>query len=177
MTQASRIVVMGVSAVGKSTVARGIAEALGIPFVDADDLHPPANIAKMAAGEPLTDADRRPWLTLVGQTLAHAEEGLVIACSALRRVYRDRVRDAASDAFFVFLDGDPALLRARADARTNHFMPAALLDSQLATLEPLEPDEPGARIDVAPEPAAVIAAAVAAIRGKEKSVGFPTLFP
>lgn len=154
---------MGVSAAGKSTVAKGVAEVLGIPFVDADDLHPPANVAKMAGGEALTDDDRAPWLTLVGEALANAERGLVIACSALRRRYRDQIRDAASDVFFIFLDADPALLRARAAARTNHFMPPALLDSQLATLEPLAADERGARVDVEPAPEAVIAQAIRSI--------------
>ncbi|WP_404434531.1 gluconokinase [Microbacterium lacus] len=159
-----RIVVMGVSAAGKSTVAKGVAEALGIPFVDADDLHPPSNVTKMAGGEALTDDDRAPWLTLVGEALANAERGLVIACSALRRRYRDQIRDAASDAFFIFLDADPALLRARAAARANHFMPPALLHSQLATLEPLEADEPGVRIDVEPAPEMVIAEAIKSIK-------------
>jgi len=154
--------VMGVSAAGKTTVGLALAAALGCRFVDADDLHPAANLAKMSSGIPLTDADRLPWLDLVGRALADADR-LVVACSALRRAYRDRIRDAAPDTFFVFLDGAPAILHARIAARASHFMPPALLDSQLATLEPLEPDESGVRIDVAPTPIEVEAAALAAV--------------
>jgi gluconokinase len=159
-----RIVVMGVSAAGKTTVGRALAAELGIAFVDGDDLHPPANVAKMTAGIPLTDADRRPWLDRVGHALADAD-ALVIACSALRRTYRDRIRRAAPDAFFVLLDADPAVLHERIAARAGHFMPPALLDSQLALLEPLQPDEAGVRIDVAGAPRAVDAAVLAAVRG------------
>ncbi|WP_438354618.1 gluconokinase [Microbacterium sp. CJ88] len=162
-TAPARIVVMGVSAAGKTTVGRGVASALGFSFIDADDLHPAANVAKMASGVPLTDADRAPWLDAVGGALA-GSDGVVVACSALRRVYRDRIRDAAPDAFFVFLDADPAILRARIAARSGHFMPPALLDSQLATLEPLEPDEAGMRVDVASSPESAISFAVAALQ-------------
>ncbi|KAA9105696.1 gluconokinase [Microbacterium rhizomatis] len=155
---------MGVSAVGKSTVATCIAAASGFSFVDADELHPAANIAKMAAGVPLEDGDRWPWLDRVGATLAAAPPpGIVIACSALTRAYRDRIRVAAPDAFFVFLDGAPDVLHARAAARTGHFMPAALLDSQLALLEPLQADERGVRIDVVAPIDQVCAGAVAAV--------------
>ncbi len=159
----ARIVVMGVSAVGKSTVAACIAAATGLALTDADDLHPAANRAKMAAGIPLGDADRWPWLDRVSATLA-TRTGAVVACSALTRAYRDRIRASAPDAFFVFLDGDREVLRARAAARTGHFMPPALLDSQLALLEPLHPDENGARVDVRPPLDEVCAAALAAVR-------------
>ncbi|GAA1958104.1 gluconokinase [Microbacterium deminutum] len=159
-----RIVVMGVSAVGKSTVAAWIAASAGLSFVDADDLHPAANKAKMAAGVPLDDADRGPWLDRVGATLADARgRGTVIACSALKRAYRDRIRAAAPDAYFVFLDGDHDVLRQRAAARTGHFMPPSLLDSQLATLEPLGPDENGGRVDVDFPVDQVCAAALAVV--------------
>lgn len=145
----ARIVVMGVSAAGKSTVAAWIAGSARLRFVDADDLHSAANKAKMAAGVPLDDDDRAPWLDVVGATLARARgRGIVIACSALKRVYRDRIRAVAPDAFFVFLDGDHDVLRQRASGRAGHFMPPSLLDSQLATLEPLDSDERGARVDV-----------------------------
>ncbi len=145
------VVVMGVSASGKSTVAAALAARLGIPWADADDLHPPANVAKMASGTPLDDDDRRPWLAAVGARLADgaASGGLVMACSALKRAYRDQLRAACPTAMFVHLDGSRALLASRAGARQDHFMPPALLDSQLATLEPLAPDEPGVVVDVA----------------------------
>ncbi|WP_430868917.1 gluconokinase [Demequina aurantiaca] len=146
------IVVMGVSAAGKSTVGQEVASRLAVPFVDGDDLHPPANKKKMLSGNQLTDSDRAPWLDAVGERFAIASakgEGLVIACSALRREYRDRVRSYAPDVMWVHLDGTPELLAARAVARTDHFMPASLLGSQLATLEPLQADERGLRVDVA----------------------------
>lgn len=142
------IVVMGVSGAGKSTVAAALATEFGGTYIDADDLHPAANVAKMAAGVPLTDDDRMPWLRLVGAALAEASEGVVVvACSALRRRYRDELRDAASGVFFVHLDVDPSVLSARLAQRADHFMPPSLLSSQLATLEPLGSDEVGVVID------------------------------
>ncbi|GAA1469285.1 gluconokinase [Microbacterium thalassium] len=145
------VVVMGVSASGKSTVAATLAARLGIPWADADDLHPAANVAKMASGTPLDDDDRRPWLAAVGARLAEgaASGGLVMACSALKRTYRDQLRASCPAAVFVHLDGSRALLAARAGARQGHFMPPALLDSQLAALEPLGPDERGVVVDIA----------------------------
>ncbi len=138
------IVVMGVSGSGKSTVGAALAASLGIPFADADDLHPEANVERMAAGHPLTDEDRWPWLALVGEALAAASgTGLVMACSALRRAYRDAIRASAPDAMFVHLDPPRALLEERMRVRTGHYMPASLLESQLATLEQLEPHERG----------------------------------
>jgi len=155
------VCVMGVSAAGKSTVGTALALTLGVPFVDADDLHSDANRAKMAAGIPLTDDDRWPWLDAVGARLRdERDSGLVVACSALRRAYRDRIREAAPGVVFVHLTGTPELLAARAGARTDHFMPPALLESQLATLEPLEDDEAGLVADVA-APAGALVAAVA----------------
>lgn len=165
---APRVVVMGVSAAGKSSVGIALADLLAVPFVDADDLHPPANVAKMAAGTPLDDDDRAPWLDVVGAVLAAAPGGLVVACSALRCAYRDRLRALAPDAVFVHLHGDEAMLAARAAARAGHFMPPALLASQLATLEPLAPDEAGFVLDVAepvPALAADAASRLAAVRG------------
>ncbi len=143
----ARIVVMGVSACGKSSVATEIATVLGVRFVDADLLHPPANIAKMSGGSPLDDADRWPWLDVVGDELASGP-GAVVACSSLRRRYRDRLRSAAPGVVFVHLDGAEELLAARAAARHGHFMPPGLLRSQLDTLEPLESDERGIVIDI-----------------------------
>lgn len=145
------IVVMGVSGCGKSTVAAALAAELGGVYLDADDFHPPANVAKMAAGVPLTDADRMPWLGVVGDAMAAATargELVVVACSALRRAYRDVLRAAVVDTFFVQLDGPPELLAARITARAEHFMPPALLASQLALLEPLAPDERGSVVSI-----------------------------
>lgn len=157
MVAAELVVVMGVSATGKSTVGRLLAGRLGVGFADADDLHPPANVAKMEAGIPLTDADRGPWLEAVGAALAaSAGAGLVMACSALKRSYRSAILGSAPGVSFVELDGDRALLERRMSARHGHFMPLSLLDSQLQTLEPLEPDEPGFRVDIAPAPAQIV---------------------
>ena len=152
------VVVMGVSGSGKTTVGAALADALGLPFVDADSLHPAANVAKMAAGIPLDDTDRAPWLDAVGAVLAAGP--VVVACSALKRAYRDRLRAAAPGLKLVFLDGAPALLASRMAARPGHFMPTTLLDSQLATLERPEPDEHALTADIA-EPAGEIVASLA----------------
>lgn len=140
------IVVMGVSGSGKSTVGRTLAKALQRPFIDADDLHPVANKTKMAAGIPLEDADRWPWLALVGQALA-ASPTPVVACSALKRRYRDALRNAAEVTVFLELDLPREALQGRLLERAHEFMSPTLLDSQLATLEPLELDEAGWRLD------------------------------
>ena len=141
-----RIVVMGPSGSGKSTVGRALAERIGARFVDADDLHPLTNVEKMAAGIPLDDADRMPWLAVVGAALSDADH-IVIACSALRRVYRDAIRAQAPDAFFAELSVSRAALEARVRSRGDHFMPASLVESQLQTWEPLESDERGISVD------------------------------
>jgi gluconokinase len=140
------VVVMGVSGSGKSTDGQALAARLGIPFTDGDDLHPAANLRKMTDGIPLTDADRWPWLDAVGAVLA--EGAHVVACSALRRAYRDRLR-AAARFDLVYLHGTRELLAERLGHRTGHFMPATLLDSQLATLEAPGPDEHPIALDVA----------------------------
>jgi gluconokinase len=133
------IIVMGVSGCGKSSVGADLATRLGLPFIEGDVLHPKANVDKMAAGTPLTDEDRWPWLTIIGETIAEAlvkGEGIVVSCSALKKIYRDHLRKAAGEHLaFVYLEGSHALLSARMGARTGHFMPPALLESQLATLE------------------------------------------
>lgn len=140
----SRIVVMGPSGSGKSLVGAALAARLRARFVDGDDLHPRANVAKMASGTPLDDADRLPWLDAVALVLAD-QRPVVVACSALRRSYRDRIRATCPDAWFVELVVGATQLRDRV-SRRDHFMPATLLDSQLATLEPLATDEAGARV-------------------------------
>lgn len=137
------IVVMGVSGCGKSSVGERIASALGLTYVEGDSLHPASNVAKMSRGEPLTDADRWPWLDRVAEALA---EGGVVSCSALRRAYRDRLRSGAGRPLaFVFLTGSHEVLAERMRNRAGHFMPASLLDSQLATLE-----DPSGEADVIP---------------------------
>jgi gluconokinase len=145
---ASPIVVMGVSGSGKSTVGAALAQRLRVPFADGDDLHPPANVAKMTAGQPLDDDDRYPWLEAIGQWLADHLDGGVISCSALKRKYRDQLRRHCADVEFFHLSGSPEVIGKRQASRPGHFMPASLLQSQFATLEPLAPDERGIAIDV-----------------------------
>ncbi len=144
------VVMMGVSGSGKTTVGAALAQRLRVPFSDADDFHPPENIAKMAAGVPLDDADREPWLRTIAAWLGeHATTGGVTSCSALKRSYRDVLSQAAPHAVYLHLHGDRDVLAARVAGRPGHFMPAALIDSQFATLEGLEADEIGAVLDVA----------------------------
>ena len=138
-------VVMGVSGCGKSTVGAAFARAIDAQFVDGDDLHPPENVAKMASGQPLTDADRWPWLDRVGAALTG---DVVIGCSALKRAYRDRIRAVAGPVRFLHLAGSREVIAARMVARPGHFMPLGLLDSQFAALEPLAPDEDGVTVDI-----------------------------
>ncbi|GAA4102614.1 MULTISPECIES: gluconokinase [Actinomadura] len=143
------LVVMGVAGSGKTTFGAALAQRLGVPFADADDFHPPGNIAKMSAGLPLDDADRLPWLRAIGVWLAgHAPGGGVVTCSALRRAYRDLLREKAPQVTFVHLHGDREVVRRRVAARPGHFMPASLVDSQFDTLEPLGPDERGIVLDL-----------------------------
>ncbi len=164
------VVVMGVSGSGKSTVAAGIAGALGLHFIDGDGLHPAANVARMQAGTPLRDEDRWPWLDRIGASLADDgqwPEGVAIACSALKRIYRDRIRAAAPGVRFVFLDGPAALIRSRMAGRVGHYMPAVLLESQLKTLEPPGAGEADAiRIAIELPVDEVIAIAVAALQDR-----------
>lgn len=159
------VVVMGVSGSGKSTIGALVADAMNIPFLDGDSLHPLANIHKMAEGTPLTDEDRWPWLGIVGDELAGASaKGMVIACSALKRRYRDVIRDKAPATVFLHLDGSLEVLSARLEGRSGHFMPPSLLASQLASLEPLDTDERAVVIDVAAGITAILVEAEAGIR-------------
>ncbi|RVX40970.1 gluconate kinase (SKI family) [Nonomuraea polychroma] len=158
------IVVMGVSGAGKTTVARGVGELTGLRFAEADEFHPEANVARMRAGIPLDDADRWPWLRDLASWMAarHAEGvSTVLACSALKRSYRDVLRQGPPDVEFVHLDGSAELIRDRMTRRTDHYMSADLLDSQRAILEHLDPDESGIVLEVALPPDELVAAAVA----------------
>ncbi len=157
------IVVMGVSGSGKTVAGTRLAAALGRPFVDADDLHPVANKQKMACGIPLTDDDRWGWLDTVGNRLAGGQP-IVVACSALKRVYRDRLRGTAPDAVFVQLHGSRELLAERMGHRVHEYMPVTLLDSQLAMLEPLQEDERGVVVDVTPPLPEVVENIMAALK-------------
>lgn len=163
-----QVVVMGVSGTGKSTIGRALADALNGVFVEGDAFHPQANIDKMTAGQPLDDDDRRPWLVSLADEISRlAREGRtsVTACSALRRKYRDWLREGNADPFFVHLHTSQDVLLDRMERRT-HFMPTSLLRSQLDTLEELEPDEAGAVIDDDQSIEGVVAAALAAIRAR-----------
>lgn len=158
------IVVMGVSGVGKTTVALAISELSGLRFAEADDFHTEENVARMRAGIPLDDADRWPWLRdLAGWMAARHAEGVstILACSALKRSYRDVLREGSPDVEFVHLDGDTDLIRERLTRRTGHYMSAGLLSSQQAILEPLGPDESGIRLTVERPPDELAAAAIA----------------
>ncbi|MFE9629893.1 gluconokinase [Streptomyces sp. NPDC006463] len=160
------IVVMGVAGTGKTTVGRLLAEALALPYAEGDAYHPAANVAKMSAGIPLDDADRWPWLDAVGEWI-RGRAGLgggVVSASSLKRAYRERLRAAAPGAVFVHLTGERPLIERRMADRTGHFMPATLLDSQFATLEPLQEDEAGVVVDVSGSPEEIAERALAALR-------------
>ena len=161
-------VMMGVCGSGKSLIGAKLARELGVAFVEGDDLHPPENVKRMAAGIPLTDEDRRGWLTAIGVRLREAREagvGLVISCSALKRSYRDLLRSVgAPDARFVFLAGSRALVAERMANRRGHFMPPALVESQFAILEEPAPDERAWVCDITRSPDAIVADLVARAR-------------
>ncbi|MEU0580987.1 gluconokinase [Streptomyces griseoincarnatus] len=158
------VVVMGVAGTGKTTIGPLLAARLGVPYAEGDDFHPQSNIAKMSAGTPLTDDDRWPWLDAIGDW-AQGRTGLggVVSCSALKRSYRDRLRAAAPGVVFVHLTGDRALVEDRMSHRQGHFMPTALLDSQFATLQPLEPDEAGVAVNVTGSPEQITERAATAL--------------
>lgn len=165
------VIVMGVSGSGKSTLAQRLADALGVVFVEGDALHTPASIAKMAAGIPLTDEDRAGWLEALAARLAEAVTqgvGVVATCSALKRNYRDVLRTGAPALRLVYLHGDRTLLAARMSARTGHYMPASLLDSQLATLEPPQADENAIELDLAQSLEDMVARAAAQLDAPEQ---------
>jgi gluconokinase len=160
------VVVMGVAGSGKSTVGPLIAEALGGDYAEGDQFHPPANIAKMSSGQPLDDADRLPWLEAMARAIRDwraKERPTILACSALKQRYRDILTGGSDEVRFVFIKGSPELIAGRIGARKGHFMPTTLLDSQFRTLE--EPSADAAIVvDAAQSPAAIAAAAIAALR-------------
>jgi gluconokinase len=159
-TTTNRYVLMGVSGCGKSSVGAALGPALGARYLDGDDLHPPSNITKMARGEALNDADRWPWLDLVGAELA--APNMILGCSALKRVYRERITNAAgAPVCFIHLAGSQALIGGRMAARAGHFMPTALLESQFATLEPPMPDELAVTVSIDQPLEAIVADIVA----------------
>jgi gluconokinase len=157
---------MGVSGTGKSTVARAIATALDLDLAEGDDFHPLSNVAKMSEGMPLSDEDRRPWLECLAEWMhdrAHSGRSTIVTCSALRRRYRDVLRTADPETFFIHLRGSEEVIAERMQAR-EHFMPASLLRSQLETLEPLEPDERGVTLDISGSADDVVREALAAVQ-------------
>jgi len=159
-------IVMGVSGAGKSVIGAALARALGVDFVEGDEYHPPENVARMAAGIPLSDDDRLPWLLALAERIRAAKQagiGLVVACSALKRSYRDILRDesGASELQFVFLRGSRALIATRLAGRHGHFMPSQLLNSQFAALEEPSPDEHAWVCDITDTPEQIVAALVA----------------
>lgn len=161
------VVVMGVSGSGKSTVGPLLARRLGVPFLEADDVHPAANRAKMAAGRPLDDEDRRPWLAAVAEWIREATDagqGGVVACSALKHAYRNSLREAGAGVWFLYLELDRTTADRRVAGRVGHFMPARLVDSQYAALEPLRPDEPGLTVAAVADPQTLVDQAVRAVR-------------
>ncbi|MDM7855182.1 gluconokinase [Cellulomonas alba] len=166
MSEAEHIVVMGVSGTGKTTIGRLVARKLHRDFIEGDDLHPTANVAQMRAGVPLTDAERLPWLRRVRDAMSEAAadgRSTVVACSALRASYRDVLRTAEGRVRFVHLAVPRAVLEHRVEHREGHFMPASLLDSQLATLEPLGADEDGVEVPVSGRAGLTVRSVLAAL--------------
>jgi gluconokinase len=158
--ESRRYVVMGVCGCGKSTVGTALAQARGVNFIEGDNFHPEANVAKMSAGMPLTDEDRAEWLLALQAEIRSAREknvGLVVSCSALKRRYRDLLRQGDPELQFVHLQGPRDLIANRMQSRQGHYMPLSLLDSQLRDLEPLQPGEAGVSLDIALPPDALLA--------------------
>ncbi len=167
--RAAAIIVMGVSGSGKSTIGALLAEALGWPFSDADGFHPAANVTKMASGQPLTDEDRWPWLDAITAHIAAARaagQPVVVACSALRRAYRERLRAGHGDLVFLHLAGEAGLIAGRQAARQGHFMPPSLMASQFATLEDPAEEADAVTVSVLASPQQVVAAALTQLTAK-----------
>ena len=173
--RAAAIIVMGVSGSGKSTIGALLAEALGCPFADADGFHPAANVAKMASGQPLTDEDRWPWLDAIAAHIATARQAaqpVVVACSALRRVYRGRLRAGHKDVIFLHLAGDAGLIGERQAARQGHFMPPSLMASQFATLEDPAEEADAVTVSVQASPHEVVGNILSSL-GERGAIGAP----
>ena len=169
------IIVMGVSGSGKSTIGALLAERLGWPFADADGFHPAANVAKMAAGQPLTDADRWPWLDAIAAHIGAsrtAEQPVVVACSALRRAYRERLRAGHGDLIFLHLAGAPEVIATRQAARQGHFMPPSLMASQFATLEDPAAEADAVTVSVSASPHEVVGNILSSL-GERGAIGAP----
>ncbi len=168
------VVAMGVCGSGKTSVGKVIASRMNWPFIEGDDLHPPANKTKMASGVPLTNEDRWPWLDHIADRMREIDKAggsAVVACSALRQAYRDRLRGSGADLRFLHLTGDVRLIRQRMEGRSGHFMPAGLLDSQLATLEPAGPDEDLYEVDISGNVGDLAEAAIRSLTGLSLSAG------
>jgi gluconokinase len=168
------MVIMGVAGSGKSTVGSLLAQRLGLTFIDGDDLHPAANKEKMSSGVPLNDTDRHPWLAEIGATLRRGGSdgaGVIVACSALKRRYRDQLRAEAGELLFLHLVGDPETLSQRLAARNHEFMPAGMLHSQLAALEALDADELQVQLDIRQSPSALIEQACRALANSAAAHG------
>lgn len=164
-----RFVLMGVSGCGKSSVGGALAERLGATYVDGDDLHPEPNIRKMGAGIPLTDEDRWPWLLRVGQVLTEGGPMTIVGCSALKRAYRDRIRETTGQPVrFIHLAGARDVILARMNARPGHFMPSSLLDSQFAALEPPTADEGAVIVNIDQPLDHIVTAVIAALEEGER---------
>lgn len=164
------VVIMGVAGTGKTTVGRGVADAFGLPFAEGDDFHSQANKAKMGSGHPLTDEDRWPWLRSLRDWMSAEGRSTVVACSALRRAYRDVLREAGGEVFFVHLVLPEDVNAQRLSSREGHYMKSSMLESQLATLEPLAEPEDGVEVLNVGSPRDVIAEAVRVLRAR-----FPSL--
>ncbi|MEM7463072.1 MAG: gluconokinase [Pseudomonadota bacterium] len=164
------MVVMGVAGCGKTSVGHALADRLGTEYVDGDELHPPENIKKMSSGIPLNDEDRWPWLKLVGERLGQSGGECIIGCSALKRIYRDRIREfAGGQVMFIHLAGSKELIAARMNSRTGHFMPPELLDSQFAALEPPTKDEIAITVDIDQDLVGIVDEVVRSLeQGKQK---------
>ncbi len=166
------VVVMGVCGCGKTTIGRKLADRLDAAFIEGDELHPAGNKDKMTAGIPLDDKDREPWLDAIAARAARTSSDapcVVVSCSALKRAYRDRLRDAGGDLKLVHLTGSRSLLQSRMNERRGHFMPPGLLDSQIATLEAPQPDEAAINLDVAERPGAIVEHALAFLKHSTSS--------
>jgi gluconokinase len=168
------VVMMGVCGTGKTSVGKIVASRMGWTFIEGDDLHPVANREKMASGTPLTDADRWPWLDRITdrmRALDQAGQSAVVACSALRQAYRDRLRLSGARVIFLHLTGDASVIRQRMESRSGHYMPPGLLDSQLATLEPALPGETLHQIDISGTVEGITEAAIRSLSGGTAPAG------